>query len=141
MSTTSVSTSLPTGLSSRLVVAALHNHDLMIRTLCPALVSYNFESGNPNTQATYTVTDRKPNGLTTYKLTLTNNPTGVDSLVNANPPVGILTIAGKWRVGGGKLVEDVMIDGNFMMKKMAKGNVEKTHPGHHAMLFQLAARA
>ena len=60
MSTTSVSTSLPYGISASHVLAALHNHDLMIRTLCPALVSYVFESGDPRTRATYQVTDRKP---------------------------------------------------------------------------------
>ena len=77
---------------------------------------------------------------TTYRLTLTNTPDGVDSLVNAKPPVGILTISGKWRVIDGKLVEDVEIDGNFMMKKMAKGNVEKTHPGQHSMLLENATK-
>ncbi|KAF2119687.1 hypothetical protein BDV96DRAFT_642701 [Lophiotrema nucula] len=138
MSTTNVSTSIPTGLAQDQVLAALHNHDLMIKTLCPALISYEFESGDPNTQATYSVTDKKPIGQTTYKLTLTNVVDGVDSLVNAKPPVGILTIAGKWRVKNGQLVEDVEIDGNFMMKKMAKGNVEKTHPAQHSQLLEQA---
>ena len=55
--------------------------------------------------------------------------------------MGILTIAGKWRVRNGKLVEDVEIDGNFMMMKMAKGHVEKTHPVQHSRLLQLATRA
>jgi hypothetical protein len=59
-------------------------------------------------------------------------------LVNAKPPVGTLTITGQWRVADGKLVEDVEIDGNFMMKKMAKGNVEKTHPEQHSKLLELA---
>jgi hypothetical protein len=75
---------------------------------------------------------------TTYKLTLTNVPTGVDTLVNAKPPVGTLTITGQWRVVGDKLVEEVQIDGNFMMKKMAKGNVEKTHPEQHSRLLEQA---
>jgi hypothetical protein len=65
-------------------------------------------------------------------------PTGVDSLVNAKPPVGVLTIAGQWRVADGLLIEDVEIDGNFMMKKMAKGNVEKTHPEQHTKLIEAA---
>ncbi|KAF2996218.1 hypothetical protein E8E13_002455 [Curvularia kusanoi] len=122
------------------VIAALHNHELMIKTLCPALVSYAFESGDASTSATYSVTDKKPIGQqTTYKLTLTNVPDGVDSMVNAKPPVGTLTIAGKWRVTGGKLTEDVVIDGNFMMKKVAKGNVEKTHPEQHAKLLEAAS--
>ncbi|KZM24909.1 uncharacterized protein EKO05_0002682 [Ascochyta rabiei] len=122
------------------VIAALHNHELMIKTLCPALVSYAFESGDKATSAVYTVTDKKPIGQTTFKLTLTNTPGGVDSLVNAKPPVGILTIAATWRVADGKLTEDVVIDGNFMMKKVAKGNVEKTHPEQHTKLLE-AARA
>ena len=49
-----------------------------------------------------------------------------------------LTIAGKWRVIDGRLKEDVDIDGNFVMKKMAKGNVEKTHPAQHTMLLDQA---
>ncbi|KAJ4314097.1 hypothetical protein N0V94_006611 [Neodidymelliopsis sp. IMI 364377] len=137
MSTSHISTPL-NGVDAAVVIAALHNHELMIKTLCPALVSYAFESGDKATSATYTVTDKKPIGQTTYKLTLTNVATGVDSLVNAKPPVGTLTIAGKWRVDGGKLTEDVEIDGNFMMKKMAKGNVEKTHPEQHTKLLEAA---
>ncbi|KAF2638780.1 hypothetical protein P280DRAFT_403801 [Massarina eburnea CBS 473.64] len=138
MATTSVSTPLPAGLDKATVISALHNHDLMIKTLCPALVSYEFDSGDKNSEATYIVTDKKPIGQTTYKLTLTNIPDGVNSLVNAKPPVGTLTISGKWRVTDDKLVEDVEIDGNFMMKKMAKGNVEKTHPEQHVKLLDLA---
>ncbi|KAF1930443.1 uncharacterized protein M421DRAFT_418761 [Didymella exigua CBS 183.55] len=137
MSTSHIETSIGSTDAS-IVIAALHNHELMIKTLCPALVSYSFESGNKATSATYTVTDKKPIGQTTYKLTLTNVADGVDSLVNAKPPVGILTIAGKWRVSGGKLTEDVVIDGNFMMKKVAKGNVEKTHPEQHTKLLEAA---
>ena len=72
---------------------------------------------------------------TAYKLTLTNVNNGVDSLVKAKPPVGVLTIAGKWRVKNDMLIEDVEIDGNFMMMKMAKGSVEKTHPAQHSQLL------
>ncbi|KAF2124484.1 hypothetical protein P153DRAFT_379568 [Dothidotthia symphoricarpi CBS 119687] len=137
MPTSHISTPL-NGTDATVVITALHNHDLMIKTLCPALVSYAFESGDKNSQATYTVTDKKPIGQTTYKLTITNVPNGVDTMVNAKPPVGILTIAGKWRVINGELVEDVEIDGNFMMKKVAKGNVEKTHPEQHMKLLEAA---
>lgn len=73
---------------------------------------------------------------TTYSLTLTNVEDGVDSLVNAKPPVGVLTIAGKWRVVNGELTEEVEIDANFMMKKVAKSNVEKTHPEQHVKLLE-----
>jgi hypothetical protein len=146
------------GVDARIVLAALHNHDMMIRTLCPALVSYHLESGDRTTQATYAITDRKPVSLvsstssfwsseevltttqTTYRLTLTNVSGGVDSLVNAKPPVGVLTISGKWRVVGGHLSEEVEIDANFMMKKVAKTSVERTHPEQHVKLLR-AARA
>ncbi|KAF2870441.1 hypothetical protein BDV95DRAFT_607611 [Massariosphaeria phaeospora] len=138
MATTSISTPLPAGLTEPQVLAALHNHDLMIKTLCTSLISYEFESGDKNSKATYSITDKKPFGQTTYTLTLTNLPTGTDSLVNAKPPVGTLTIAGKWRVADGKLVEDVEIEGNFVTKKMAKGNVEKTHPEQHTRLLEKA---
>lgn len=137
MSTSHISTPL-NGVNASTVIAALHNHDLMIRILCPALISYTFDSGNATTQATYSITDRKPNGQTTYKLTLTNTPCGVNSLLNAKPPVGVLTISGKWRVSGAALIEDVQIDANFMMKKVAKSNVEKTHPGQHVKLLEAA---
>jgi hypothetical protein len=62
MSTTNVSTPLPSGLSAETVISALHNHDLMIKTLCPQLISYEFESGDKTTSAVYTVTDKKPLG-------------------------------------------------------------------------------
>ncbi|EKG13202.1 hypothetical protein MPH_09674 [Macrophomina phaseolina MS6] len=141
MATTSISTPLPANVSEQQVITALHNHDLMIKTLCPALVSYELDSGDSSTQATYNVTDKKPIGQTTYKLTLTNVEGGVDSLVDAKPPVGSLKIAGKWRVAGGNLQEDVEIDGNMVTKKMAKGNVEKTHPEQQSKLLEEAAKA
>jgi hypothetical protein len=62
MSTTNVSTPIPSGLTEEQVLAALHNHDLMIKTLCPALISYEFESGDATSQAVYSVTDKKPIG-------------------------------------------------------------------------------
>ncbi|KAF2708083.1 hypothetical protein K504DRAFT_534758 [Pleomassaria siparia CBS 279.74] len=141
MASTTVSTDIPSTITTEQMLTALHNHELMIKTLCPGLISYEFESGDKESEATYSVTDKKPIGQTTFKLTLTNVPDGVDSLVNANPPVGILVIAGKWRVNGGKLVEDVEIEGNFMMKKMAKSNVEKTHPQQHSLLIEQVAKA
>ncbi|KAH8723732.1 hypothetical protein GQ44DRAFT_684389 [Phaeosphaeriaceae sp. PMI808] len=137
MPTSHISTPLE-GIDAGIVIAALHNHDLMIKTLCPALISYHFESGDKATQATYSITDRKPMGQTTYTLTLTNVFNGVDSLVNAKPPIGVLTITGKWRVTDGELVEEVDIDANFMMKKVARTNVEKTHPVQHIKLLEAA---
>jgi hypothetical protein len=61
MPTSHISTPLA-GVDAAIVIAALHNHDLMIKTLCPALVSYHFESGDKTTSATYSITDRKPIG-------------------------------------------------------------------------------
>lgn len=141
MSSANISTPIPADLSADKVLAALHNHELMIKTLCPQLISHELESGDPNGEAVYSVTDKKPIGQTTYKLTLTNTPDGVNSLVNAKPPVGELIIKGKWRVAGDRLTEDVEIDGNFVTKKMAKGNVEKTHPTRQQMLLEEAAKA
>jgi hypothetical protein len=61
MPTSNISTPL-NGVDASVVITALHNHDLMIKTLCPALVSYAFESGDKDSSATYTVTDKKPIG-------------------------------------------------------------------------------
>jgi hypothetical protein len=61
MPTSQISTPL-NGVDAAVVITALHNHDLMIKTLCPALVSYAFESGDKSSTATYTVTDKKPIG-------------------------------------------------------------------------------
>ena len=61
MPTSNISTPL-NGVDANVVITALHNHELMIKTLCPALVSYAFESGDKNTSATYTITDKKPIG-------------------------------------------------------------------------------
>lgn len=147
MPTTTVSTPVTDGLTKEAVLAALHNHELMVNTLCPALISHELDSGSEelNTPAVYTVTDKKPIGQTTYKLTLTNVPDGVDTLVNAKPPVGTLIISGKWRVveeeGKMMLKEEVDIDANMIMKKMAKGNVEGSHPKQHVALLEQAQKA
>lgn len=141
MTSTSISTPIPSGTSPAKVLAALKDHDLMIKTLCPELISYEFVSGDTKGEAVYSVTDKKPIGKTTYKLTLTTVENGVNSLVNAKPPVGTLTISGKWRVEGNTLKEDVDIDANIVMKKMVKGNVEKSHPIQHGKLLEQVAGA
>jgi thiamine pyrophosphate-dependent acetolactate synthase large subunit-like protein len=69
---------------------------------------------------------------------LTNLVDGVDTLVIAKPPMSTLTITGRWRVRHTHLTEDVEIDGNLIFKKMAKSNVEKTHPQQHVELIQHA---
>jgi hypothetical protein len=141
--TFSHTTKLPEGVSSEAVVKALHDHDAYIKIACPQLVSYEFESGSKEIgqQAVYKVTDKKPLGQTTYTLTITNLADGLDTLVNAKPPVGTLIITGKWRVTAGELLEEVDIDGNMIMKKMVKSNVEKTHPEQHEKLLALAQTA
>ncbi|KAI3550653.1 hypothetical protein CPAR01_05969 [Colletotrichum paranaense] len=147
MPSTVVSTPVPAGVDRNAVLSAIHNHDLMVKTLCPALISYNLESGSVGVgqSATYSVTDKKPIGQTTYQLTITNLEDGVDTLVNAKPPVGTLVINGRWRIvneaAGLILREEVDIEANMLMKKMAKGNVEKTHPEQHAALLVQAGKA
>lgn len=71
---------------------------------------------------------------------MTNTPDGVESLVVAKPPMSTLTINGVWRVRHTHLTEDVEIDGNLIFKKMARSNVEKTHPEQHAKLIQQARK-
>jgi hypothetical protein len=70
MSTANVSTPLPAGLTQETVISALHNHELMIKTLCPQLISYEFESGDKTSQAVYMVTDKKPLGQVNTPLPL-----------------------------------------------------------------------
>ena len=139
--TTTIATPIPAGLSPETVVKTLHNHDLYIKTTCPQLIKYELESGDPASKATYNVTDKKPIGETTYKLTLTNVADGIDTLVDGKMPMGSMKIAGKWRVADGMLKEEVEIDANMVVKKMVKGNVEKSHPEHHASLYAEAQKA
>lgn len=73
MSTSHIETSIGSTNAS-VVIAALHNHELMIKTLCPALVSYSFESGDKATSATYTVTDKKPIGQVSLPHNLIHSP-------------------------------------------------------------------
>lgn len=57
-----ITTPLPAGVDAGTVIATLHNHEVMIKALCPGLVSYEFVSGDKNSEATYSVTDKKPIG-------------------------------------------------------------------------------
>ncbi|KAI1488640.1 hypothetical protein F5X96DRAFT_671452 [Biscogniauxia mediterranea] len=147
---TTISTPIPAGISPQAVIAALHNHELYIRTTCPQLISYHklpappssSSSSSPDT-CSYEVTDKRPIGQTTYKLTLTRQRDGTDALVEGRG----LVIASRWRVrvrddgAAATLEESVEIDSNVLMKKMIKGNVEKTHPEHHQGFFAEAAAA
>ncbi|KAF1991672.1 hypothetical protein K402DRAFT_389063 [Aulographum hederae CBS 113979] len=131
---------LPASTTPEAVIAVLHDHEQMIKCLSPQYIDSKLDEGDPATKATYSVTDKKPIGTTTYKLTLTNHADGVDTLVNAKPPVGTLTISGKWRVVDGTLKEEAEIDGNMLTKKMATGNLNKTHPEAMDLIFQNAAK-
>ncbi|KAF2668654.1 hypothetical protein BT63DRAFT_282420 [Microthyrium microscopicum] len=140
--TTTITTPLLEGLAPEKVIAVFHDHDTYIKATCPQLIDYKLESGDAtskNEPVVYSVTDKKPMGQTTYKLTIVNLDDGVDTLVNAKPPVGTLTITGEWRVTGGNIVEKVHLDCNFVMKKMVKSNVDSTHGGQHQELMKIAA--
>lgn len=159
-----IKTPLPTGVEDEDIIASLHDHALMINMLCPQLIECVMTAGEKDRTATYAVTDKKPFGKvsnqavffnrisqsfgrnltgnqTTYHLTLTNNKEGVDSLVVAKPTMTTLTIAGKWRVEGSHLIEDVEINSNLVFRNMAKTNVEKTHPDQHKMLLEQVRRS
>jgi hypothetical protein len=138
--TSTINTPLPTDISPDSLISLLHNHETYIKLTCPELISHELESGDSASSepCVYRVTDKKPIGQVTYTLTLTNTPEGIDTLVNAKPPVGTLTITGKWRVADGAMTEDVDIDANIVMKKMVKGNLEKQHTEYHAELLKMA---
>ncbi|KAI5924113.1 hypothetical protein F4810DRAFT_719368 [Camillea tinctor] len=149
-SETTISTPLPPGTSPQAVIFVLHNHELYIRTTCPQLISYELISPGPaatpppslNHAAVYSVTDKRPIGQTTYTLTLTRVADGVDAVVDGRAPGGgALAITSRWRVRAAVLEEQVEIESNLLMKKMVKGNVEKSHPEQHRGFLAEAARA
>lgn len=142
--TTTISTPLPTSSTPESIIAAIHNHDVFIKITTPALISYTKTSPEEcavDVPITYSVTDKKPLGQTTYALTLTNRVDGIDTHVLAKPPVGSLIIKGQWRVVDGTLKEDVEVDTNFAMKRMVKGNIEKTHPEQHTQIIAESGKA
>jgi len=141
--TTTISTPLPADVQPSALIKLLHNHETYIRTTCPQMISHELESGvvSGTEPCIYRVTDKKPIGQTTYTLTLTNTADGIETFVNAKPPVGTLKIAGKWRVLDGKLTEEVDIDANMVMRKMIKSNLEKSHADHHVELMKMAKSA
>lgn len=135
MAPISISTPIPSGMSKAEVIAALHNHDNYIRTTCPQLVSYELESGDDSSTAIYTVTDKKPMGNTTYKLSLTNTPEGIDALVDGKMPMGAMKINSKWHVTDQELIEVVDVEANMVTRKLIRGNVEKSHPDQQKALL------
>ncbi|KAI1376623.1 hypothetical protein F4677DRAFT_419075 [Hypoxylon crocopeplum] len=145
---TTISTPLPAGVQPEAVISLLHDHEAYIRTTCPQLITYSRVSG-PASQAPigepcmFEVKDKRPTGQTTYKLTLTNQPEGIDSLVDGKAPTGSMIIKTRWRVRSdvNALEEEVEIDSNMITKKMVKSNIEKGHPMHHQSFLTEAAKA
>ncbi|KAI0852320.1 hypothetical protein F5Y00DRAFT_193100 [Daldinia vernicosa] len=180
---TTISTPLPAGVQPSVLVALLHDHEIYIRITCPQLISYtrisppssssssssscsppsssssdssSDSSNNPNVDEphTFQVTDRRPTGQTTYRLTLTNRAEGIDSAVDGKVPTGSIAIRSRWRVGGrGRsgddddaglllLEEYVDVESNMITKKMVKSNIKRSHPAYHrSFLAEAAARA
>jgi hypothetical protein len=138
--TTTINTAFPADILPSTLISLLHDHEIYIKMTCPQMISHELESGNASTSepCVYRITDKKPIGQTTYTLKLTNTADGIDTLVNAKPPVGTLTITGKWRVVERQLVETVDIEANMIMKKMVKGNLEKSHAEYHVEFMKMA---
>ncbi|KAK7961131.1 hypothetical protein PG996_011774 [Apiospora saccharicola] len=145
-SETTIITPIPTSVSRDAVLAALHDHDRYIRTTCPQLINYVHISSNPATGPetlpceVYEVTDKRPIGQTTFRLTLTDLAgEGIDALIEGKAPTGSMTIKSRFRVLEGApqntLEERVAIDSNMLMNKMIKGNVDKSHPEQHQKFF------
>ncbi|KAI1776464.1 hypothetical protein F4818DRAFT_440831 [Hypoxylon cercidicola] len=150
---TTISTPLPAGVQPQSIVTLLHDHEAYIQTTCPQLLSYRRLTGPSisvrapvGESCVFEVTDRRPIGQTTYKLTVTNQPEGVGSVVEGRAPTGTMVIKTRWRVrddGGGVgnvLEEEVEIDSNMITKKMIKGNIERSHPEYHRSFMAQAEK-
>lgn len=135
-----ITTPLAAGVKEDAVIASLHNHDVYIKITCPQLIDYKKISGEPaiGEACVYEVTDKRPIGQTTFKLTLVNQPKGIDATVDGKSPTGSIHIESKWTVTSGKIEESIAIDSNAIMKKMIKGSVEKSHPEQHKNFVQAA---
>lgn len=132
---TTIRTEVPAGVGAERVLALLHDHDHYIRTTCPQLIGYERQSEAGAAPAVYEVTDKRPIGQTTFRLTLTDRADGIDALIEGKAPTGSLRVDSRFRLvgaadapGGLVLEEKVSIDSNVVMNKMIKGNVEKKHP-------------
>jgi hypothetical protein len=141
--TTTITTPFPAGVTSAQVVASLHNHDTYIRATCPELVKYEKVSGEPNTEAgvTYSVTDKKPIGTTTYSLIIVDRADGIETKVNAKAPVGSMIVESKWVATATELIEKIWVDGNFVIKTMVKSVTEKNHPLAHKAIYEAPVAA
>ncbi|KAK2614762.1 hypothetical protein N8I77_001565 [Diaporthe amygdali] len=135
-----ITTTLATGVKEEAVIASLHNHEVYIKVTCPHLIDYKKISGEPavGQSCVYEVTDKRPIGQTTFRLTLVNQPKGIDATVDGKSPTGSIHIESKWSVTSGRIEESIAIDSNAIMKRMIKGSVEKSHPEHHQSFVQAA---
>lgn len=135
-----ITTPLAAGIKEEAVIASLHDHDVYIKVTCPQLISYKKISGEPviGEACVYEVTDKRPIGQTTFRLTLVNQPKGIDATVDGKAPTGSIHIESKWSVTSGRIEENIAIESNAIMKKMIKGSVEKSHPEHHQNFVQAA---
>ncbi|KAI0108723.1 hypothetical protein GGR51DRAFT_559036 [Nemania sp. FL0031] len=137
-----IATPLPADATEQAVINILHNHDAYIKTTCPQLISQKHVSGTPGLEqpCVYEITDKKPIGQTTYKMTLTNVAEGVDAVIEGRAPTGSMTIRSKWRARAGKLEEAVEIESNAVTRMLIKGNIEKEHTGYQNGFFAEVAR-
>ena len=138
---TTITTPIPSGTSDSAILSTLHNHEAMINVM-PAIEEQHKVSGDASSSATYSITDRKPLpvGRQTWDYTITNQPDGVDTIVNASPPLGKLIITTKWRLVDGALKNDVVVQGNRVMTGGVKDSVNKNHKEWQEKLLQMAAQ-
>jgi hypothetical protein len=136
--TVNITTTYPAGVSHQQIVAHLHDHDTYIRATCPELVSYEKISGEAGLDlpVSYSVTDKKPIGKTTYSLIITNRVDGIETKVNAKAPIGSMIVESKWVATPTELIERIWVDGNMIVKKMVKTVTEKNHPEVHQVLYK-----
>ncbi|KAI3324902.1 hypothetical protein HD806DRAFT_553133 [Xylariaceae sp. AK1471] len=140
---TTIITPLPVDVTGQAVVDTLHDHALYIRTTCPQLISRKHMSGTPGLSqpCVYEITDKRPIGRTTFKMTLRNVAGGVDTVVEGRTPTGSMIIRSQWRVRARKLEEVVEIDSNKITTKFIKRNIEKGHPELHSSFIAESAKA
>ncbi|QDS70213.1 hypothetical protein FKW77_006942 [Venturia effusa] len=135
-----VKTALPKDLSPETLIAALHNHELYFKLSDPDVISTVLKSGDPSKigeACVYTVTSKAH----TADYQVTSQADGLDTKAAVKSPVGTLNITTKWRVADGTLKEDIEIEANFVMRKMAKGPTEKNAEETHRKFLVEVAKA
>lgn len=112
MTTTSIVTNIPDGITDEMLLAVMHTHNIMIECLAPDHRASELRSGDPAGEGpcTYDITATTPVGTNmTYPLTLIKRSDGLDSCVEPRTPMGSLKIAAQWRIKGEQLVEEITI--------------------------------